>query len=400
MSDRIVDRQPGAPATRSLPLDVFRGITVCFMIIVNNPGTEAFVYAPLQHAHWNGFTPTDLVFPSFLFAVGNAMSFTTGKLSSMGNAAFLRKITQRTFLIFLIGFCLYWLPFVERLPNGHWEAIPFSHTRILGVLQRIALCYFLASLMIRWLSDKWTILLSALFLLLYWLILLRYGTTGDLLGIKGNAGYLLDKLVLGEDHMYQGEGFAFDPEGILSTIPAIVNVIAGYYTGLFLRQKSITPQQPPIPQQPDASPGRSDKKLPRLLTAGAILIILALAWSPLFPINKKLWTSSYVLLTIGLDLLILAALIGCIDVKGWSKWTRFFTVFGKNALFIYILADVTDTLLSTIHVGEPLREWISEKGFQSWLPGASGSLLYALVYMLFCWMIGKWLDWKRIYIKV
>src|ERR1700733_10065114 len=134
-------------SSRSLPLDIFRGMTVCFMIIVNTPGSEAFSYFPLQHAHWHGFTPTDLIFPSFLFAVGNAMSFAMKKYEAMGEGAVLQKILKRTFLIFLLGYLMYWFPFFRQSPEGGWSLMPIAHTRIMGVLQRIGLCYGLASLL-------------------------------------------------------------------------------------------------------------------------------------------------------------------------------------------------------------------------------------------------------------
>src|SRR3982750_653407 len=162
------------PAQRFLSLDVFRGMTICFMIIVNTPGSGAAAFSPLEHAAWHGFTPTDLVFPSFLFAVGNAMSFTMKKYQQMGNGAVLSKIFKRTVLIFLIGYLMYWFPFF-RVDQGHWSLSPISHTRIVGVLQRIALCYCFASLMIHYLSKNTVYILSALFLLGYWVILLTMG---------------------------------------------------------------------------------------------------------------------------------------------------------------------------------------------------------------------------------
>jgi predicted acyltransferase len=377
---------PQTPATRSLALDIFRGITVCFMIIVNTPGSELAIYSPLRHAHWNGFTPTDLVFPSFLFAVGNAMSFAMKKYEGLGDGPVLRKIFKRTFLIFLIGFLIYWFPFFQETPDGTWKGMPLSHTRILGVLERIALCYCFASLLIYYFSTRTVLVIAGILLLGYWIALLAFGVPGaDPLGMTGNAGYRLDLWVLGENHMYHGEGVAFDPEGTLSTFPAIVNVIAGYFTGVFVQKK-----------------GKTYEGLTRLLLLGCLLFAVAEAWNLSFPINKKLWTSSYVLFTIGIDMVFLSFLIYIIEFRQKTKWTSFFSVFGKNPLFIYILSELLVIVLFTIHVShdETAFEWINHSLFQAVFPGAFGSLLFALAYMLVCWSIGKWLDMKKIYIRV
>ncbi|MET7001597.1 acyltransferase family protein [Chitinophaga defluvii] len=371
------------PSQRFLPLDIFRGMTVCFMIIVNTPGGPES-YGILNHAHWHGCTPTDLVFPSFLFAVGNAMSFSMKKYELLGNAAVLSKIFKRTFIIFLLGFLMYWLPFVRPAADGGLEMIPISETRILGVLQRIALCYCMASLIIHYFSKKWVWTISAIFLFGYWAILWYCGTPGDQYGIHGNAGMALDKFVMGDAHLYKGEGFPFDPEGILSTFPAVVNVVAGYYAGLFVQQQ-----------------GKTTAGLTRLIVAGAILIVLALLWNTAFPINKKLWTSSYVLYTVGIDLLLLSLLIYIIDIKSITGWTGFFHVFGKNPLFLYLLSEVLFIVLVTIPVqGMNALEWINARIFQPAAPGKLGSLLFAVTYMLVCWSVGKILDKKRIYIRV
>jgi predicted acyltransferase len=377
---------PTPASNRSLPLDIFRGMTVCFMIIVNTPGNDAFSYSPLQHAHWNGFTPTDLVFPSFLFAVGNAMSFAMKKYEALGNAAVLGKIVKRTLLIFLLGYLMYWFPFVRHLPEGGWALRPIDHTRIMGVLQRIALCYGFASLLIHYLSPRNVFIVAGALLLGYWAVLLFFGVPGaDPFGMTTNAGYRLDKWILGEDHMYHGEGVAFDPEGILSTLPAIVNVIAGYFTGLFISRK-----------------GKTYEGLARLLLMGCGLLVLAYLWNLVLPVNKKLWTSSYVVFTVGLDMVWLSFLIYIIEFRQKTAWTPFFSVFGKNPLFIYLLSELLVVVLSKIPIGsnERFLEWVNRVGFQAWFPGAFGSLLFALAYMLVCWSIGKWLDSRKIYIRV
>ena len=367
---------------RFLPLDVFRGMTVCFMIIVNTGGTGG-TYWPLDHASWHGWTPTDLVFPSFLFAVGNAMSFSMRKYQQLGNPAVLGKIFKRTLIIFLLGYFMYWFPFVHHTDGG-LAFKPFSHTRILGVLQRIALCYGIASLLIHYCSKKVVWGVSILLLLGYWAIMWYCGTPGDQYGINGNAGILLDKMVMGDNHMYHGEGIAFDPEGILSTLPAIVNVIAGYYTGLFVQQH-----------------GRTKPGIMRMVLGGILFIALAYAWNTVFPINKKLWTSSYVLLTIGIDLVLLSLLIFVIDILGFTKGTGFFTVFGKNPLFLYLLSEILAILFFFFMVnGSSLYDWLNEQFFQPLSPGKFGSLLFSLAFMLTCWVVGFVLDRKKIYVRV
>lgn len=373
-------------STRFLSLDVFRGMTICFMIIVNTPGSGASPFSPLEHAAWHGFTPTDLVFPSFLFAVGNAMSFSMKKYLEMGNAAVLTKIFKRTLLIFLIGYLMYWFPFFN-LNGGHFSFSPISGTRIMGVLQRIALCYCFASLMIHFLSKQSVIILSVLFLIGYWLILLVFGNPADPLSITGNAGIFLDKYILGDSHMYHGEKIAFDPEGILSTLPAIVNVVIGYYAGKFIQQK-----------------GKGYDTIAKMLLVGCLFIFLAVSWNMVFPINKKLWTSSFVLITTGLDLVIISFLVYALEINNWNKgnWTRFFTILGKNPLPIYILSEILVILfwMISIRPGVSLYNWINISLYQVIAPGAIGSLLFAISYMLICWCVGWFLDKKKIYIRV
>jgi predicted acyltransferase len=203
------------PNQRFLSLDVFRGMTICLMIIVNTPGDPSLTFAPFLHASWHGFTPTDLVFPSFLFAVGNSLSFIEPTWAKLNNSTVLLKIGKRTALLFLIGYLMYWFPFTGSIDN----------TRIMGVLQRIALCYGFASLITYYMHERVVMILSGLLLLLYWYVSYKFGNVGDPYSILGNAGLKLDTWLMGEPHLYHGEGFAFDPEGWLSTIPSIVNVL-------------------------------------------------------------------------------------------------------------------------------------------------------------------------------
>jgi predicted acyltransferase len=371
---------------RFLALDVFRGMTICFMIIVNTPGSGASPYAPLEHATWFGFTPTDLVFPSFLFAVGNAMSFSQSKYKLISNAAFLKKIIKRTILIFLIGYLMYWFPFFNLDAHGHITGAPMSHTRIMGVLQRIALCYFFGSLIVQYLSKNKVIIVSIILLVGYWLILLAFGDANQPYSMIGNAGNYFDKFLMGNDHLYHGEGIPFDPEGWLSTIPAIVNVVIGFLAGKFIQEK-----------------GKTFECLAKLLLAGALLIFIALCWNLIFPIGKKLWTSPFVLLTSGIDLIWISALVYIIEMSNRKavKWTEFFMIFGRNPLFIYVLSEIFVVILFMIPVGrESLFGFVNTHFFQLIAPGPFGSFLFAITFMLFCWSIGWWLNKKRIYVKV
>lgn len=373
-------------ADRFISLDVFRGMTICFMIIVNTPGSGATPFSPLEHAVWFGFTPTDLVFPSFLFAVGNAMSFSMKKFDGMGSGAVFFSILKRAAIIFLLGYLMYWFPFVRHDASG-WSLSPISQTRIMGVLQRIALCYLFASLIVYFISSKKAIIIIGILLLVgYWVILLTCGDPAEPYGMLTNAGTYFDKFLLGDAHLYHGEKVAFDPEGILSTIPAIVNVICGYFAGKFIQEK-----------------GKSYETLSKLLLFGCLFIFLALCWNMSFPISKKLWTSSFVLLTVGIDLVLISALIYLVEMLKWNRgnWTSFFTTVGKNPLPIYLFSELFVVILFMIPVhGTSFFGWINHAVFQAIIPGAIGSLLFAVCYMLVCWCVGKILDKNKIYLRV
>ena len=372
---------------RFLALDVFRGMTICFMIIVNTPGSGAIPYPPLEHATWHGFTPTDLVFPSFLFAVGNAMSFSLKKYELISNAAFLSKVIRRTILIFLIGYLMYWFPFFRLNSGGEIIAAPIANTRIMGVLQRIALCYFFGSLMVHYLSSKKIIIVSIILLIGYWLILLAFGDPAQPLSMLGNAGLSVDKFLMGNNHLYHGERIPFDPEGWLGTLPAIVNVIIGFFAGKFIQEK-----------------GKSFQCISKLMLWGAFFIVIALCWNIVFPINKKLWSSPFVLVTCGIDLILISGLIYILEMKNWNifRWSNFFQIFGRNPLFIYILSELLVVVLFMVHVNpnESLFNWLNRIIFQTIAPGPFGSFLFAIFYMLICWSIGWWLNKRRIYVKV
>lgn len=369
---------------RYLALDVFRGMTICFMIIVNSPGSWDLAYGPLLHASWHGFTPTDLVFPSFLFAVGNAMAFTMHKYDNQPGSVFWGKILKRTFIIFLLGFLMYWFPFFREGQEGGLELKPLAETRIPGVLQRIALCYFFASIILHYGSRKFAIWFAVVALFAYWGIAWLFGDPADPFSLTGNAVLKLDLFLFGADHLYHGEGMAFDPEGLLSTLPAIVNVLGGFFAGDLVRRK-----------------GNSYESIALLMIAGALLLLGAFAWDMFFPFNKKIWTSSFVLLTTGIDLMILSVLIYAIELNQHRRWTYFFVVFGRNPLFIYLLADVVMTVLSMIPVqNTSVHGWIYENVFRNVAGPKLASFLFAVSFMLFNWVVGYFLDKRKIYVKV
>lgn len=370
---------------RFLSLDIFRGLTICLMIIVNTPGTGAELYPYLVHAQWFGFTLADLVFPSFLFAMGNAMSFSMERLKQKKASFFWKKIIRRTFLIFLIGFLMYWFPFIEQLSDGSWSLKPFSETRVMGVLQRIALCYFFTSILFYYLSQKTALIISGALLLLYWAILYVFGDSAGVYDMATNAAGKFDLAILGENHIYKKDRIPFDPEGILSTLPSIVNVIFGYIAGAFVQKK-----------------GKTFEAISVLLISGFLIASLGLWWELIFPMSKKLWTSPFVLYTVGLDLSIMAILIYAIELRNIKFGVNFLNVFGKNPLFIYLFSELFYISLRNINTPSGLDafEWVSERIFQSISPGSFGALVTALVFMMLCWLLGWWLDKRKIYIKL
>jgi predicted acyltransferase len=279
---------------------------------------------------------------------------------------------------------MYWFPFVKRDAAGDFIAFPFDETRVFGVLQRIALCYGIASLIVYYCKPKIAVIVAIVFLFAYWILLYLLSNAADPLSLEGNAVLRIDRWLLGEKHLYHGEGLAFDPEGLLSNLPAIANVIAGYVVGRFIQQK-----------------GATYEGLTVLLLAGAALLFAAWCWNFSFPVNKKLWTSSFVLLTVGLDCIILAVLIYIISIKQQLRWTYFFEVMGRNPLFIYLLSELGATLLYFFRADSrtSLYQWSYNTIFQ---PAGNyiGSFLFALSFMLLCWLVGYFLDKRKIYVRV
>lgn len=372
---------PAAPARpRFQSLDAFRGATVFLMILVNTAGPGAPAWPPLVHARWIGFTLADLVFPSFLFAMGTAMSLALARPVPAG--PYLARLARRGAIIFALGFLMYWFPFVTH-GDGGWAIRPFDQTRVPGVLQRLALCYVLAGLLVRWLSPRQLIAAGAALLLGYWAILLGFSEPGMAYDKAANAGTRLDMWLLGPGHLYKKDG-GFDPEGLLGTLPATVNVIGGYLAGLAVFK------------------GRSLAITVRAMAAaGASLCLLALLWSPWFPIAKKLWTGSYALLTIGLDLVLLAAAIALIELAGKRLGVRWFTILGRNPLAIYLFSELFVVVLNMVPTGRAggIYDWVGKVVFQAIAPGAAGSFLCALAYTLVCWGVGWWLDRRGLILR-
>jgi len=380
---------------RYYSLDVFRGATVALMILVNNPGSWGHIFSPLAHASWHGCTPTDLVFPFFLFAVGNAMSFVMPKLQQGNDAAFWGKVIQRTLMIFGIGLFLNWSPFVKFSEDVLvWK--PWENVRILGVLQRIALCYFFASIIIYYGKSRMALFIGMMILVIYWVLTFSLGAPGHMYSLSGYFGNAIDQQILGITHIYKGEGVPFDPEGLTSTLPAIVQVIFGYLVGEFIQLK-----------------GKNFDMLAQLLLTGVVFVLVGYIWDFSFPINKKIWTSSYVFYTTGLAMITLGMFIYLLEFKeAKGKWSQFFDVFGKNPLFIFVLSGFLPRVLALLRWVDHVDEK-GEKVYTSALPWfyehlckniatdlRIGSLLYALCMIAFMGLLAYILDKKKIYIKV
>ena len=374
---------------RLLSIDVMRGMTIFFMIIVNTPGTWDHVYAPLRHAKWHGCTPTDLVFPFFLFIVGVSMAMSFSKM--LGSSSLTKergrltaKILRRTTLIFLVGLFLNWFPFYHK---------HISDLRILGVLQRIALAYGGAALLIVFIRDKKVLgVVAGLILLAYWGLMYLFGVDGSPYSLEGNLATWLDPKILGEAHVYGGFGIPFDPEGLVSTIPGIAHVLIGYFVGLqILTLKKDQDQRLAEPNQ-----------LLSLIGIGAALTIGGLVWNYGFPINKPLWTSSYVLFTCGLGTLFLTLLVWLIDHRQWTAWSYPFRAFGLNPLVSYALSGLfVNLMLVTLKWNDTnAYAWLYESVFQPTFGNLNGSLAFAICYTLFILLFAVVLYRRNVVIKL
>jgi predicted acyltransferase len=369
-----------APARR-LSLDLFRGLTIMGMILVNTEGEGAKPFPILVHADWFGFTGADLVFPSFLFAMGSALAL-TGRVEA-GEWAFWSKILRRGAIIFLLGVLLYWFPFIKHDASGHWTLIPFAGTRLMGVLQRTALCYIAAAAAARFLGPKGLVALCVALLVGYWAILLSCAPPAQALTKMGNFGNVIDVAVLGKSHLYRWDG-GFDPEGLLGTLPSIVNVIAGYLAARFLK--------------------RSDdlgRVVVSFAIAGLVLTVAALALSLVVPIGKKLWTPSFVGLTVGLDLMIMAAFVQIYDRMGWRFGATVMQPLGLNPLVIYLFSELFVVVLWLVPVGDKdAWTWFCVNVMQKLLPGAAGALGAAVAYLFLCWLVAYVMYRRKIVVRL
>ncbi len=387
---------------RLLALDVLRGITIAGMIMVNNPGSWSFVYAPLQHASWNGLTPTDLVFPFFMFIMGVSMYLSYQKFDFQFSGASFFKLLRRSVFLFLIGIGLGWLSlsmrqwnllrteeldFISRLLQS---VSAFDQIRILGVLQRLALVSFFGTLIVLTVKQKLIPWLVALLLSGYWALI---ALTGSYEMSPDSIVAVIDRAILGESHMYRdtmadGTRIAFDPEGVLSTIPGIAHVLLGFLTGkLMTGQKEVK------------------DKLVALFAVGALMMFAGMLIQYGFPINKKIWSSSFVLTTSGMGALLLGLLVYYIDLKGHKRWSVFFESFGINPMILYVTGSLLGILLGNIGFMYA-NEWISLKSFaytyfyQINFGDYAGSLAFALTLVGLCWLLAHYLYKKRIFIKL
>ncbi len=355
---------------RLVSLDVFRGITIAGMILVNNPGTWAHIYWPLQHASWHGWTPTDLVFPFFLFIVGVAITLAFGRRVESGGSTrdLYLKIIKRTLIIFAIGLFLNGFPYFG-----------LADYRIPGVLQRIAVCYFFASIIFLNTKVRTQVAITIGLLLFYWLLLKFVPAPGFGAGDLTKEGSLpsyVDRVVFG-NHVW-AQAKVYDPEGVLSTIPAIATTLIGVLTGHWLRTEK-----------------SRIEKVAGMFVAGAVCIVLGWAWNSFFPINKALWTSSYVLFTGGLALQFLALCYWLIDIKGYRRWAKPFEVFGLNAIALYVGAGLMASLFGDIKVGDgSLGGWIYQNLFASRASPVNASLAFAISFVL-VWLALMWILYRR-----
>jgi predicted acyltransferase len=364
---------------RLFSLDVFRGITVAAMIMVNNPGSWDSVYPPLLHAHWHGCTPTDLIFPFFLFIVGVSIHFAyQPKLSEGLSKSNLIKIIRRAVIIFLLGMML------SLVPKFNFETV-----RIPGVLQRISVVFLFCSLI--YFKTNWlTQLRIAILLLVGYFILMTMipvpGVGAANLEPETNLGAWLDRLLLG-GHLW-AQSKTWDPEGILSTIPAIATGLIGVLSGQLFSKV----------EQPA-------EKVTWLFFIGALLIFGGLAWGLVFPLNKALWTSSYVLYAGGIAMQFLAACYWLIDVQGVKKWSTPFIYYGMNAIFVFVASGLLAKFLIRTTIGEgeaeiSLWSYIYQNLYASWLSPMNASLAFAVSLILF-FLVILWQMYKRkIFVKV
>ena len=365
-----------APRIRSL--DAFRGLTVAGMILVNNPGSWSAIYPPLEHATWNGWTPTDLIFPFFVFIMGISAALVLPRRLDGGMSKWVvaRQVVVRATLLFLIGLALNDFP--------HYD---LATIRVMGVLQRLALCYLATGLIVIFTSPRaWGQWVAAL-LLGYWLALLLVPVPGYGAGIlapDGNLPQYIDAIVFGAHRWLP----AWDPEGILSTVPAIASCLLGALTWRWLREERSV----------------AERAL-GLMMGGDALLLLGWAWSWVFPINKNLWSSSYVLWTAGMAMLMLAALMWAMDGLGKVRWARPLEHYGANALAVFVLSGLVGRLITLIRVGSgtqttTLKGWVFDHFFLSWASPVNASLAFAVVTVVLFWGVAAVMERKGWFVRL
>jgi predicted acyltransferase len=383
---------PVSSSKRYLAVDVLRGLTLMFMIMVNNNGGEQ-AFGPMKHAAWNGFTPTDLVFPTFLFLVGASIVFSTESRLARGvtRASLFAHTVRRSIIIFLLGLVVNSFPFFR-----------LSTMRYYGVLPRIAVCYLVVASLYIWIRrpadsaaglptvwDKVGLLVACL--VGYW-ILMRFvpvpgfgvpGRDVPLLDHDGNLVAWLDRQIFSAKHLYEGTR---DPEGLISTIPAFGTTLIGVLTGLFLRSSTLS----------------DTRKALALALAGVSGVALGFLWNPWFPINKKMWTSSFVLYAAGWSLLALAIFWFLVQVRGWRRGTSFLLVFGTNAITAYVVSELFGPALSYVMVAPHVNVWLWVYNRLAAVISSPpfAALAYSTFYMLVCWLIVLPLYRKKIFIKI
>ena len=365
---------------RIYSIDVFRGITIAFMIVVNNPGTWSSVYSPLLHAKWHGCTITDLVFPFFMFIVGASMRFAFVRWHNFASKKFFKHVIFRSLSIFLAGWFIHSFPFIRQ----DWD---WSTFRYMGVLQRISIAYFFSSLIVIRYNFKEILATIFSILFLYW-GLIWLGGSGDPYSLETNFVRKIDILFFSESHLWTGTGIPFDPEGLLSTLPSIATVLIGYLIGGMLHTTK-----------------KYSDCIKRMTVFGFVSIILGLVWGLIFPINKALWTSSYVLYTGGIASVFLALLTYLIDIKKYKKPFWPFEVFGTNSIFLFVLSgiwaktilkiklDYNGTLISA-------HSYFYKTVFEPMAGEYNGSLFFALTHVICFWLILFWMDKKNIQVKL
>ena len=354
---------------RVVSLDAFRGLTIAAMILVNNPGSWSYIYAPLAHAEWHGWTPTDLIFPYFLFIVGVAIPFSFSRrlAEGAGRGRLFRHVVRRSLILIGLGLAMRAIPDFDLFDM-----------RLYGVLQRIGLVYCAAAALYLWGSARARWIAVGILLFGYWALV-----AGDLTP-DGNLGARIDRFLMG-DRLWQG---TWDPEGLLSTLPAIGTCLLGIFCGEWLRSD------------------RSGSEISRgMWVVGAWLVVLGFLWDVVFPINKNLWSSSYVLFTAGTALLLFGAMYWLVDVKRLrGAWVTPFVIYGMNSIAVFVASGMFAKTLVRIRVGGdggvPLSAWLYENAFRSWAGDYGGSLGMALAQVLF-WLGVMWLlHRRRIYIKI